>query len=214
MFSSTRGCLFVAARGCGCYEIPLHILEDSLFDGQNSVNEGEISAGANSPNAWKRLQVTPSNGTLKTPSQATFCLGVERGFSDPKGTILKIAQIIHGPNSLTTTTEDGVPDILNSFRIDGQGKYGLLARGDAEYFLRLPKDGYVDWVWDVAAGYVVLTEAGGTMTDVNGCPIDFSDIGVEGKAKLPDGVKGLLGSCGGVFHDALLEAYAAVEQGE
>lgn len=94
---------------------------------------------------------------------------------------------------------------------DGQGKYGILARGEAEYFLRLPKDGYRDWVWDVAAGYLILKEAGGLMTDVNGSHIDFSKIGVDRMAKLPEDVKGLLGSCGGVFHDALVSAYASAE---
>jgi len=94
--------------------------------------------------------------------------------------------------------------------MDGQGKYGLLARGDAEYFLRLPKDGYIDWIWDVAAGYLCLKEAGGKMSDVRGRGIDFSDIGKGRKAKLPDHVKGIFGSNGGMFHDALVNAYAEV----
>ena len=97
-------------------------------------------------------------------------------------------------------------------RLDGQGKYGLLARGDAEYFLRLPKDGYVDWVWDVAAGFLCLKEAGGTMSDVYGNSIDFSDIGgEERRAKLPDHIKGIFGSNGGIFHDMLVKAYSKVE---
>eukprot|EP00577_Skeletonema_sp_RCC1716_P027842 CAMPEP_0113396954 /NCGR_PEP_ID=MMETSP0013_2-20120614/14096_1 /TAXON_ID=2843 ORGANISM="Skeletonema costatum, Strain 1716" /NCGR_SAMPLE_ID=MMETSP0013_2 /ASSEMBLY_ACC=CAM_ASM_000158 /LENGTH=72 /DNA_ID=CAMNT_0000281453 /DNA_START=24 /DNA_END=238 /DNA_ORIENTATION=- /assembly_acc=CAM_ASM_000158 len=70
--------------------------------------------------------------------------------------------------------------------MDGQGKYGLLARGDAEYFLRLPKDGYIDFIWDVAAGYLCLKEAGGKMSDSFGRRLDFSDIGKERNAKLPD----------------------------
>lgn len=203
MFSATRGCLFVAVRGCGCYEIPLHTLEKCIL-GSDTTGEGD------STTKWSQLHVTPNDGTSKPPSQAIFCLGVERGFSDPKGTVLKIAQTIQGPDSLTTDI-DGVPDIKNSLRMDGQGKYGLLARGDGECFLRLPKEGYIDWVWDVAAGYLVLKEAGGTMTDVHGTPIDFSEIGVDRRAKLPDHVKGILGSSGGVFHEALVNAYANVD---
>lgn len=199
MFSESRGSLFVAIRGCGCYEVPIYALEKALH-----TNDDEAAA------IWNQLDVTRNDGSIKTPSQSTFCLGVERGFSDAKGTVLKMAQHIHGDDAITTDAE-GVPDINNSMRLDGQGKYGLLARGDAEYFVRLPKDGYVDWIWDVAAGYLILKEAGGKMTDVHGNCINFSQIGVERRAKLPDDVSGLLGSCGGVFHDALVEAYALSE---
>ena len=167
-------------------------------------------------------------------SRARFCLGVERSFSDPDGTVLEIARVVLGPDALIATNTTAVGggggggeggdgggagasarDIANCVRMDGQGKYGLLARGDAECFLRLPREGYVDWAWDVAAGYLVLTEAGGEVTDVAGLPIDFTGIGSRGpgggrRAKLPDGVRGIVGSCGGAFHRALLDAYAEV----
>ena len=87
----------------------------------------------------------------------------------------------------------------------------ILARGEAEYFLRLPKEGYCDWVWDVAAGYLILKEAGGVMNVNNGSHIDFSKIGVHRMAKLPEHVEGLLSRCCGVFHDALGSAYASAE---
>lgn len=215
-FSALRGCLFVAIRGRGCYEIPLHSIQEMLAPrASNETSTGSTSYVASLP--WTRLHVTPNDGakSSKQLSQATFCLGVERGFSDPNGTILKIASIVHGPDALTGSSNgDGrVQDIKNSLRIDGQAKYGLLARGDAECFLRLPKEGYIDWVWDVAPGCLILEEAGGTMTDVYGQPIDFSQIGgAERRTKLPDHIKGIVGSCGGLFHEALIEANAKVEQ--
>ena len=203
MFSTQRGCLFVAVKGCGCYEIPLHIIEQYLL--------GEDTATSHA-DAWSKLHVTPNDGSSKPLSQAKFCLGVERSFSDPKGIVLKVAELIHGPDALITD-DDGIQDIEESLRIDGQGKYGLLARGDGELFLRLPKDNYVDWVWDVAAGWLVLKEAGGDMTDVNGQQVDFSGIGgVKRRAKLPDHISGIFGSCGGIFHKALVESYEKVVQ--
>ena len=37
-------------------------------------------------------------------------------------------------------------------RMDGQGKYAVLARGEAQLFTRLPRAGYRENIWDVAAG--------------------------------------------------------------
>ena len=196
MFSTSRGCLFVALKDCGCYEVPLHVVEEYMLKKEETNNK-----------EWKKLHVTQSGS--KPISQTKFCLGVERGFSDPKGIVLKIAEQINGKDSLED--QDGIQDIKNCIRLDGQGKYGLLARGDADCFLRLPKQGYVDWVWDAIAGYLVLREAGGEMTDVFGQSIDFSATGGKGRrAKLPDHVRGIFGSCGGVFHKALVESYSKV----
>ena len=91
LFSNFRGCLFVAVKGGGCYEIPIHVL-DSLLTDRKSTNVKAVE--------WKRLQVTANDGSDKATHDATFCLGVERGFSDPKGTVLMIAQLIHGQDAL------------------------------------------------------------------------------------------------------------------
>jgi HAL2 family 3'(2'),5'-bisphosphate nucleotidase len=59
-------------------------------------------------------------------------------------------------------------------RLDSQAKYGLVARGDASIYLRIPRGGYVENVWDHAAGAIVVTEAGGRVTDLDGLPLDFT----------------------------------------
>ena len=46
-------------------------------------------------------------------------------------------------------------------RLDSQCKYGMLARGEGEIMLRLPKLGYVENIWDHAPAFVVIREAGG-----------------------------------------------------
>ena len=61
------------------------------------------------------------------------------------------------------------------YRIDSQCKYAAVARGDAAIYLRLPtKPGYVEKIWDHAAGVCVIEEAGGKVTDVHGKDLDFS----------------------------------------
>ena len=62
-------------------------------------------------------------------------------------------------------------------RMDGQGKYGVLARGEASVYIRLPNPATPDYrecIWDHAAGLIVVEEAGGVVTDVDGRALDFS----------------------------------------
>lgn len=59
-------------------------------------------------------------------------------------------------------------------RIDSQAKYGALSRGDGAIYLRFPNKGYREKIWDHAAGYIVVAEAGGVASDASGKPLDFS----------------------------------------
>jgi len=180
MSEQERGCIFVASRGGGCYQLPLHY----------SSNDGILA---------KKLSVTPNDASTRAIEKGRFCIGVEK-FSDAKGQVAAMAQLLHKGEG--NNNDNGV--LLR--RMDSQAKHGVIARGDAEWYVRLPKPGYVEWIWDHAAGNVVITEAGGQMTDTIGQPIDFS-LG----AKLSPTVKGILMSNGGVFHQALIDAFAQVD---
>jgi HAL2 family 3'(2'),5'-bisphosphate nucleotidase len=60
-------------------------------------------------------------------------------------------------------------------RIDSQSKYGIVARGDVSMYLRLPtRVDYEEKIWDHAAGWIIVTEAGGEVSDIRGQPLDFS----------------------------------------
>ncbi|KAG9457218.1 hypothetical protein H6P81_001726 [Aristolochia fimbriata] len=59
-------------------------------------------------------------------------------------------------------------------RIDSQAKYGALSRGEGAIYLRFPHKGYREKIWDHAAGCIVVTEAGGIVSDAAGRPLDFS----------------------------------------
>jgi 3'(2'), 5'-bisphosphate nucleotidase len=60
-------------------------------------------------------------------------------------------------------------------RIDSQCKYAAVACGDASLYLRLPVgEHYEEKIWDHAAGYVLLNEAGGITCDTLGKELDFS----------------------------------------
>lgn len=64
-----------------------------------------------------------------------------------------------------------------SLRMDSQAKYGIVARGDAALYLRLPSPKSPDYrenIWDHAAGSLIVEEAGGRVTDMFGQSLDFA----------------------------------------
>lgn len=63
-------------------------------------------------------------------------------------------------------------------QIDSQAKYGVVARGEASVYLRLPNPSFPDYrecIWDHAAGQIVVEEAGGKVTDSVGKPLNYLD---------------------------------------
>lgn len=61
-----------------------------------------------------------------------------------------------------------------SLRLDSQAKYAAVALGLADVFLRLPgRSSWREWIWDHAAGALVVEEAGGAVSDARGRPLDF-----------------------------------------
>ncbi|MFO8099674.1 MAG: 3'(2'),5'-bisphosphate nucleotidase [Salinibacter sp.] len=82
----------------------------------------------------------------------------------------------HSSRGLAATASEHLGITEKPLRIDSQCKYAVVARGDAEIYLRLPRPGtdYTERIWDHAAGALVVTAAGGTVTDMHGTPLDFS----------------------------------------
>jgi 3'(2'), 5'-bisphosphate nucleotidase len=63
-----------------------------------------------------------------------------------------------------------------ALRMDSQAKYGVVARGEAALYLRLPSPQTPDYrenIWDHAAGVLLVEEAGGRVTDALGADLDF-----------------------------------------
>ncbi len=87
-------------------------------------------------------------------------------------------------------------------QVDSQVKYGIVARGEAPLYLRIPSPvdpNYKENIWDHAAGAIITKEAGGRVTDAFGKPLDFvSGIKMEKNY-------GVVVS-NGFLHDAVLKA--------
>jgi 3'(2'), 5'-bisphosphate nucleotidase len=90
--------------------------------------------------------------------------------------------------------------------LDSQAKYAVLAAGAGEALLRLissSRPDYRERIWDQAAGSIVVEEAGGRVSDLDGKPLDFSrGRGLERN-------RGVLAT-NGHLHDALLAGLRSV----
>jgi 3'(2'), 5'-bisphosphate nucleotidase len=61
--------------------------------------------------------------------------------------------------------------------LDSLAKYAVLASGGADLYFRLlspDRPDYREFIWDQAAGTIVLEEAGGKVTDLDGKALDFT----------------------------------------
>ena len=123
------------------------------------------------------------------PAAARFCESVESGHS-AHGASADIAQRL------------GIT--VAPVRLDSQAKYAVVARGEADIYLRLPtKADYREMIWDHAGGVIVVEEAGGKVTDVAGAPLEF----VHGHTLKNN--RGVVVS-NGRLHNAVIDAVRAV----
>ncbi|OMO57201.1 Inositol monophosphatase, partial [Corchorus capsularis] len=83
-------------------------------------------------------------------------------------------EALHSKHDLSSSIAEKLGIKAPAVRIDSQAKYGALSRGDGAIYMRLPREGYREKIWDHAAGCIVVTEAGGVVTDAAGNPLDFS----------------------------------------
>jgi len=188
------------------YAIALALLEDGevtlgvlglpnlpLRPGDTDGPRGVIAGALRGGGAWVRPLEgggrTPIHvSDLSDPRDGSFCESVERSHSS-HGTTARIASRL----GLTAPP----------YRVDGQTKYAIVARGEAAIYLRLPSSpGYREKIWDHAAGSLIVEEAGGRVTDVHGAPLDFS----RGR-ELP-GSAGIVVT-NGAIHWAVLDAVRA-----
>ncbi len=177
-----EGALLIAVRGQGAYV-------GRLFSTATSTPGTRGVAPLSTAEAFTRLRVSSIN-------------------SPPAARLLRSFESAH-------TSDDGGERFgrklgltAPAVRLDSQAKYAMLAGGKAEILLRLlsPRQpDYQEKIWDQAAGSIILEEAGGTITDLEGRPLDFT----AGRTLARN--RGVLAT-NGHLHDASLEALRTVSE--
>jgi 3'(2'), 5'-bisphosphate nucleotidase len=156
----------------GCPNLPIDdaapLTAESGVDQTDTEGKGVLFSAVSGQGATSRPLGTAGLGKSKSIqmkpvediTQATFCESVEAGHSS------------HGDQH-AIVTKLGVTK--PSVRMDSQAKYGSIARGAGDIYLRLPVSAtYQEKIWDHAAGDLIVREAGGQVTDTLGRRLDFS----------------------------------------
>lgn len=115
-------------------------------------------AASMTSDVFRRLTVSE----LNDPREARVLRSVEAGHTN----VDRMSQLM---------TQLGVE--AEPVRMDSQAKYAVLADGKGDLLFRLlsaKQPDYREKIWDQAAGSLVVEEAGGRITDLNGKPLDFS----------------------------------------
>jgi 3'(2'), 5'-bisphosphate nucleotidase len=132
---------------------------------------------------WKRLEVSRQDD----PRQARILRSVESAHTNT-GSVARLLETL---------------DIVAlPIPMDSQAKYAVLSSGGAEVLVRFlspSRPDYAETIWDQAAGSIVITEAGGRVSDLSARPLDFS----HGRTLKKN--RGVLAT-NGRLHEALLEA--------
>jgi 3'(2'), 5'-bisphosphate nucleotidase len=90
-------------------------------------------------------------------------------------TLARSVEAAHSNKGATDAVMQGAGIQIRSLYLDSQCKYAVVARGQAHAYLRLPvKPGYIERIWDHAAGALVAKEAGAIVSDAAGAALDFS----------------------------------------
>jgi len=173
------GCLVYAVRGQGTWMTSLEKTHEGGSEGRSGTRPYKYPC--------TRLHVSRRG----KPAQARLLRSFEAGHTN-------VEQIEQFAAALGIQAE---PVLM-----DSQVKYAVLAAGQGDLILRLlspEKPDYREKAWDQAAGSLVVEEAGGRATDLEGKPFDFS----LGRELIHN--RGVLVS-NGRLHQAALQALKAI----
>jgi HAL2 family 3'(2'),5'-bisphosphate nucleotidase len=163
------GCLFVAERGFGAWQLPLD-------------DAGEVSEGG----ALAERAIHASDSSDVSAARWAESLEPKHSSQSEAAEVARLLGIATEP-----------------MRVDSQVKYALVARGNASIYLRLPIGGYRENFCDHAAGSLLVREAGGVVTDVDGRELDFTT------GRRLDRNRGILATAP-ALHDQVLAAVTRV----
>jgi 3'(2'), 5'-bisphosphate nucleotidase len=160
---------------------------------QEVGGEGSVIIAHRGQGAW----TTPLTGELNFTQ-----LHVSDIENSAEARLLRSYETEHTNVEHLNQIAQGMGVAVDPVRLDSQAKYAILAAGAGDLIFRLifpKKPKYKEKIWDQAAGSLVVEEAGGKVTDLDGKPLDFT----QGRTLVKN--RGVLAS-NTYLHDAALQA--------
>jgi len=182
----------------GCPNLPPSLM-DASADGFRDTREngGVMFHALRGAGAWMQDAAggEVQNAERHTPVRVS-------DVADPMlGVFMESVESGHSSHALSASVAAELGVRAAPVRMDSQAKYGVISRGEANLFMRFPRAGYVENIWDHAAGVVVIEEAGGIVSDGEGRALDFS------RGRFLNNKRGIVAS-NGKLHAAVLRALA------
>jgi 3'(2'), 5'-bisphosphate nucleotidase len=142
-------------------------------------------------------------GAFQRPMDGGGPLPLRVSAVGPEGPVrfLESVESGHADHGLQGRVKGEITAHPETIRVDSQVKYAVLARGEADVYLRLPSPkspGYREKIWDHAAGVLIVEEAGGRVTDSRGVPLCF------GRGRKLEDNAGVVATNGGL-HERVLD---------
>jgi len=189
-----RGRIQIGVLGCPSLDISAR--EESGFGKRSHETGGAIAVAVRGQGAWVSSLIDDDF----RPLRVSDCTNA--------GDALMLRSYESSHTNLDQMSEIArkLKLIRNPIRLDSQAKYLLLAAGKGDLMLRLLAPGaqsYREKIWDQAAGSLVVEEAGGRITDLDGHRLDFA------KGRLLSSNRGVVAS-NGHLHEQVLAALRSV----
>ena len=149
----------------GCPNLPVDVAIEPTEADPTGI--GSLYAAGKGQGAWEFPQADP----LATPLRINCPIWT----SDMPVRTCASVEKAHSNRSDTDRLLEHLGASVNPVRLDSQAKYAVLARGQANAYLRMPtRADYIERIWDHAAGCILAQEAGALVSDITGQPLDFS----------------------------------------
>jgi 3'(2'), 5'-bisphosphate nucleotidase len=154
----------VSIAALGCPNINPDLTED--FGG-----EGALLIATRGRGSWITVLRKSDSEQVFTPLRTSNCSKPEQA------RLMRSFEVGHTDADKVNEFQRALGGKADPVRMDSQVKYALLAGGIGEIYLRLLSPKRMDYrekIWDQAAGSMIVEEAGGMVTDLDGNSLDFS----------------------------------------
>jgi 3'(2'), 5'-bisphosphate nucleotidase len=143
------------------------------------IESGEVKVGVMACPAFEEgcLFVAIREQGTRRISLATGETQMLSGSDSPTFRLVESIETSHGDPERQRAIAQSVGLTAPTLQMDSQAKYGAIALGHAVLYMRLPwkeKLDYRENIWDHAAGAIIVEEAGGRVTDMNGSALNFA----------------------------------------